>query len=121
SRPPEETVVRGWQIVRRPAGQSFAAAAAAAAADDVPPIVEQLGYDGHLRRLAALCWQLAQQWGDRPFPLGWEVAGTYLGVTARHAGRLLKTLQFDGVIELVAKGTKRSGKASEWRFMEGEH
>jgi hypothetical protein len=106
-----------WERIRRPAGQSFTAAAAAAETADLPPIVEQLGYDGHLRRLTALCWQLAQQWGDRPFPLGCEVAGKYLGVSTRHAGRLLKALLFDGVLELVAKGSKHKGKASEWRFI----
>jgi hypothetical protein len=108
-----------WERIRRPAGQSFAAAAAAADTASLPPSVEQLGYDGPLRRLAALCWQLAQQWGDRPFPLGCEIAGKYLGVSVRHAGRLLKALRFDGVLELVAKGNKRTGKASEWRFIAG--
>jgi hypothetical protein len=104
-----------WERIRRPSGQSFALAAAGP--DDLPPNVEQLGYDGPLRRLAALCWRLQQQWGIRPFPLGCGIAGRHLGVSTRHAGRLLKALQFDGVLKLVAKGSKQAGKASEWRFI----
>jgi hypothetical protein len=107
-----------WERVRRPAGQSLAAAVAAADTAAPLTIVAQLGYDGHLARLVALCWQLARQWADRPFPLGCKVAGDYLGVTTRHAGRLLKALQFDGVIELVSMGSKRTGRASEWRFLD---
>jgi hypothetical protein len=103
-----------WERVRRPAGQSLAAAVAAA--DDVPPAVERLGYDGALRRLAALCWQLARQWGHKPFPLGCEVAEDYLNTSARQAARLLKTLRFDKVLERVKKGTKASGQASEYLF-----
>jgi hypothetical protein len=105
-----------WERVQRPAGQSFRAAAKVAESGELPPIAEEFGYDGHLRRLAALCWQLARQWGSVPFPLGCEIAGKFLGVSTKHAGRLLKALQFDGVLELVSKGSKRSGKASEWRF-----
>jgi hypothetical protein len=61
---------------------------------------------------------LQRQWGDNPFPLGCEIAGLFLGISTRHAGQLLKALQFDGVIRLVIKGNKQSGKASEWRFMD---
>jgi hypothetical protein len=105
-----------WDRVRRPVGLSFAVAAAAAEACDVPPAVAGIGYEGNLRRLAGLCSQLQRQWGDRPFPLGCKVAGEFLGVSGRHAGRLLKTLAFDGVLTLAAKGTKSSHRASEWRF-----
>jgi hypothetical protein len=105
-----------WQRVVRPAGQSFRAAAAAADITELPTVVSKLGYDGHLARLTALCWQLADQWGHKPFPLGCQIAGHHLGVSARHAGRLLKALQFDGVLVLVSKGTKQTRKASEWHF-----
>jgi len=113
--------VIAWKRVERPAGQSFLAAAAAAEAIEPPSIAKKLGYDGHLLRLTALCWQLARQWGEIPFPLGCEIAGKYLRVSTRHAGRLLKALHFDGVIELVSKGRKPRdglpGQASEWRFV----
>jgi hypothetical protein len=105
-----------WDRVRRPSGQSFAMAAAAADAADLPANMDQFGYDGNLRRLAALCWRLQQQWGDRPFPLGCKIAGQHVGLSTRQGGRLLKTLKFDGVLKLTTKGSKRTGKASEWRF-----
>jgi hypothetical protein len=110
--------ITAWGRVKRPAGNSFALAAAAAEAEE-PAVVRRLGYDGPLRRLAALCWQLARPGGDRPFPLGCEIAGRHLGVSTRHAGRLLKTLQIDGVLRLMKKGTKASKKASEWQYTAG--
>jgi hypothetical protein len=104
--------------VKRPAGQSFTRAAANAQRI-VPRIADERGYDGHLRRLTALCWQLQRQWGERPFPLGCKIAGDFLGLSTVHAWRLLNALAFDGILERVTKGTKRSGKASEWRFVGG--
>jgi hypothetical protein len=68
----------------------------------------------------ALCWQLQCQWGDRSFPLGCQTAAEVLGVSRIKAWHLLNTLQFDGVLRLVKKGTKASRKASEWRFNRGE-
>jgi hypothetical protein len=110
-----------WRRVKRPAGRSLAAAAATAA-NHVPEIAVRLGYDGGLLRPAALCWQLQRQWGNRPFPLGCEVAGHYLGVTARRAGQLLKTLRDDEVLERATEGRKKqdgeqAGRASEYRFL----
>jgi hypothetical protein len=106
-----------WECIRRPAGQSFKAAAGAADAGGVPTMCEALGYDGNLYRLTALCWQLQLQWCDRPFPLGCRKAGEFLGVSKTEAHRMLRTLQFDGVLRLVKKGTKASKKASEWHFV----
>jgi hypothetical protein len=107
--------VIAWQRVQRPAGQSFAAAAKAAEVCTVPAAAK---YDGHLHRLVCLCWQLAQQWGNSPFPLGCEIAAEYLGVSGVHASRLLNTLRFEGVLTRVTKGCKRTKKASEWRFVD---
>src|SRR5262249_7560413 len=74
-------------------------------------------YDGYLRQLAALCWHLQGQWGDRPFPLGCRKAAEHLGVSPVHAWRLLNALHFDGTIHLVTKGSKAKGKANEWQFI----
>jgi hypothetical protein len=106
-----------WACVRHPAGQSFRAAADAVDAGIIPPICDELGYDGDLRRLAALCWHLQRQWGDRPFPLGCRQAAGFLDVDKTKAGEFFKTLQFDEVLELAKKGTKVGNKASEWRFI----
>jgi hypothetical protein len=107
-----------WERVCRPAGRSLALAAAAAAAGDLPAALGQRGYDGALRRLVSLCWQLHRQWGDQPFPLGCAKAGEHIGVCKRQAARLFKTLEFDGVLRRERLGTKASGKASEWRFID---
>jgi hypothetical protein len=109
--------VEGWQCVRVASGLSFRAAAHAAEDGDLPEALEHLGYDGDLRRLAALCWQLQGQWGERPFPLGCRKGAEFLGVSKTEANRLLRALAFDGVLQLVRKGTKGSRKASEWRFV----
>jgi hypothetical protein len=106
-----------WSRVKRPAGASFAAAAASAG---VPAVAQRLGYDGALARLAGLCDALQRQWGGRPFPLGCRKAAEYLGVSKTEANRLLAALQFDHVLELVTKGTKATGKASEWRVFHRE-
>jgi hypothetical protein len=109
--------VIAWGRIRRPAGPSFAAAVTAAEITIPPAIVGQNGYDGHLARLVALCFQLAQLWEERPFPLGCKIAAKHLGVSTRHAGRLLKTLEFDGVLKLATKESKRDGRAREWRLI----
>ena len=103
-----------WERIKRPAGCSFRAAAEAVDSEIVD-IANR--YDGHLCRLMALCWHLQGQWPDRPFPLGCRTAADYLGVSRVHAWRLLRALQFDRVLRLERKGTKASGKASEWRFI----
>jgi hypothetical protein len=110
--------IGAWECVKRSAGQSFKSAADAANAGGVPALCDDLGYDGNLRRLAALCWQLQLQWGDRPFPLGCRTAGDFLGISKTEAHRMLRALDFDGVLQRVKKGTKASGKASEWRFLQ---
>jgi hypothetical protein len=102
----------------RAAGISLRAAASAAESCTTPPIADR--YDGDFQRLVALCWQLQIQWHDRPFPLGCRTAGGFLGIDRTKAWRLLRALQLDGVLQLIKKGSKTSGKASEWRFVSTE-
>ena len=109
--------VAAWQCVKHPAGRSFKAAADAASGGPVPAVVAELGYDGDLRLLASLCWQLQLHWGNQPFPLGCRTACKFLDNSKSEANRLLNALQFDGVLRLVSKGSKTTGKASEWRFL----
>jgi hypothetical protein len=104
---------RQWQSVRWPSGASFRAAEARAQRHE-PAVAER--YDGNLRRLVNLCFNLQLQWGARPFPLSCEKAGDHLGVSKMQASRYFKALQFDRLLERISKGSKRTGKASEWRF-----
>jgi hypothetical protein len=107
--------VTAWGVIKRPAGGTFEAATAAAATMVLPGIAA--GYDGDLYRLAALCAALQARAGPRTFFLGCREAAKHLGITKGHAWRLLKALQFDGLLKRVAKGSKKSGRASEWRFV----
>jgi hypothetical protein len=110
--------VIAWKAVRYPSGGTFAAAAAAAASLVLPGVAA--GYDGHLYQLAALCAALQAQSGAGTFFLGCREAAAYLGIDKGQAWRLLKTLQFDGLLQLVTNGTKPKckarGRASEWRY-----
>jgi hypothetical protein len=105
-----------WELIRLPAGCCFDAAAKAADLDVPPSIAEK--YDGNLRRLASLCRQLQRQWGKSPFPLGCQKAADFLGVSKFHAWSLLRTLQIDTIIVLKKLGSKKSKKASEFRYVE---
>jgi hypothetical protein len=106
--------VTALAAVKHPIGGTFAAAATTAASLVLPGVAA--GYDGNLYRLATLCAALQAQAGKRTFFLGCREAAKHLGIDKGQAWRLLKTLRFDGVLQLVTKGTKKNGKASEWRF-----
>ena len=105
-----------WSVVKRPAGPSFRQATVAA--DTVALSGVASSYDGNLRRLAALSCALQAQNPQGTFFLGCRKAGQFLGIDKSQAWRLLKALQFDGVLRRVAIGTKQSGKASEWRLID---
>jgi hypothetical protein len=108
-----------WRNVKCPAGASLRSAMAAAEQEDLPPVLEH--YDGGLRRLGALCWQLHLRWGECPFPLGCREAAGLLGISAIKAWRLFQTLQFDGLLRLRKKGSKASKRVSEWRFVDARN
>jgi hypothetical protein len=107
-----------WEKVASPAGASLYAAVAASGSVVLGGVAAT--YDGHLRQLALLCAALQAQRGTRPFPLSCRTAADCLHTSAVHAGRLFRALTFDGVLVLVTKGTKKSGMASEWRFVTAE-
>jgi hypothetical protein len=94
-------------------------AAAAVAADGV--VLGGLAgmYDGPLCRLAKLVASLQEQAGERPFYLSCRKAGKYLGVGKTDANKMLNTLKANGVLLLVTKGEKATGKASVWRYIGG--
>jgi hypothetical protein len=114
--------VTAWKAIRHPAGGALTAAAIAAASLVLPGIAA--GYDGHLYRLAAFCAALQAQAGDGTFFLGSREAAKHLGIDKGQAWRLLKTLEFDGLLRLVTKGTKastsRRGQTSTWKYIRRE-
>jgi hypothetical protein len=108
--------VISWDRIKQPAGRLFRAAVETA--ESIALVGVGASYKGHLRRLAQLCAALQAQSGDSPFFLGCREAGEFLHIDKTQAWRLLKTLQFDGILQRVTKGTKTTRKASEWRFKE---
>lgn len=73
-----------------------------------------LRYDNpSMRRLVALCYQLAFTMNDGVFVLGCQTAADLMGVSDGWTGELLRRLVRDGVLELVRKHQSRSGGASE--------
>jgi hypothetical protein len=107
-----------WELVKFPAGSGpLDEIFALALAEDLPPAALAYEEEG-VCHLVALCYQLQQHAGADPFFLGCRTAGKVLGVSHVTAWGWLRVLQFDGVLALVRKGTRASGKASEWRFNE---
>ena len=66
--------------------------------------------------LAGLCREL-QQACNGTFFLSVRKVQSLFGIGRMTAWRWLKALRFHGVISLIVKGTKESGKASEWRYL----
>ncbi len=83
-----------------------------------PPEASRYHVPG-LRLLVALCKALQDAKGDRPFFLGCRSAGKLLDVPFQRAAKWLRRLTHDGIIELVTKGSKATGMASEYRFIAG--
>jgi hypothetical protein len=86
-----------------------------ALAGPLPPEANRYREMG-MRRLVALCRVLQQRAGDAPFFLAREDAGGLLGVTGGAAGRKLRRLVTDGVLELVRRGNSLTHRASEYRY-----
>src|SRR5262249_35906314 len=105
--------VTAWQNIKRPAGMAFQAALVAAEHIELTGVAAS--YDGDLRRLAQVCVALQAQTSGTFF-LGCRQAKA-IGIERMAACRLFRVLRFDGVLELVRKGSKASGRASEWLFV----
>jgi hypothetical protein len=108
-----------WMEVKVPWGASIKQAYAAALAAPEVPIdgMAKLGV------LAALCREL-QRVSKGTFFLSVRMVQSLFSVGRMTAWRWLKALEVHGVIRLIVKDTKRSEKASEWRFLfgtEGTH
>ena len=89
------------------------AAIVRADASQTSPVAERYAGTG-IRRLAAVCWQLAQN-ADHRFFLSTYTIARILGRSQQYAHCLMKTLVADGVLGLVATGDRRL--ASEYRWI----
>jgi hypothetical protein len=82
-----------------------------------PPEARRYPADRSLQLLAALGSRLQDVSGDHAFFLDCRSAARLLGVSRATAARKLSRLVADGVLKLVRKGTRESGKASEYVFL----
>jgi hypothetical protein len=104
-----------WMAVKRPHGSSVQAAYEAARRAPLGPI------DGsvELGALAALCRIL--DGGGRPFYLAVRTVERLFGVGRMTAWRMLRALEFNGVIKPIEKGTLKARHATTWRFTDLGH
>ncbi|MBN1346694.1 MAG: hypothetical protein JXQ73_28645 [Phycisphaerae bacterium] len=65
--------------------------------------------------LVSICRELHREEGPKPFRLGYRTAGRCVGVGKNEAGRMLKMLVADGILELVVKGGQ--GKDSRYLYV----
>ena len=100
-----------WINAKTPPGGTWASIMANAKAMPLPG-----GFDAEDGLLVNLCAELSHR--RQPFPLSFRKAAEVLGITHQKAGRLLKMLVFEGVIELATPaGTKGSRRAAEYIFL----
>jgi hypothetical protein len=77
------------------------------------------GYDDpRMRRLVTFCWLLQRHAGARPFALDCRRVAALLGVHHATVWRWLRlVLVSDEVLRLVARGSRATARANEWRFI----
>lgn len=72
-----------------------------------------------VKRLVALLTELQRQAGSGPFFLDCRTGARLLGVDHVQVWRWFKMLVADGVLAQVEQG--RTGRATRWRWLGGQH
>jgi hypothetical protein len=111
--------VVAWERIRVPESDGDIITAIMAKARAMRTPEAGLVYDTEpMRLLVALCAALQEYHGSSSWPLSCRVAGECIGVSHMTAARMLKTLCFDGAIEMTrAAGSKHSETAAEYRYL----
>jgi hypothetical protein len=121
TKPFEETwldFVDGWRRVKFPAGAGPVEALwSRALAEPLPAAALAYEQDG-VRLLVGLCGQLQRHAGRGTFFLACRTAGALLGVPHTTGWRWLRLLEIDGILRRISTGSKASGKANEYRYLE---
>ncbi len=87
-------------------------------AKDYPLPLEAARYDNiKTQTLIALCRQLQLVFVGRAFFLSCRIIEEYVGIPRSTAARRLKTLEADGILRLVKKGTRVTKNASEFLYL----
>ncbi|CAG0956371.1 hypothetical protein PHYC_00487 [Phycisphaerales bacterium] len=106
-----------WENVRYPEGQDVMSEALLVA-ESAPPPVWAAEYSPECKLLASLCRELQRRAGDKPFFLSCAKAGECVGVDKGVACRWLRAFGADGVLNVVTKGTNKTGQATRFRYSE---
>jgi hypothetical protein len=108
-----------WDRVRVPSGADTIAIAFQQAVTCITPTrATELYGEGPIVLLAALCRELQRIVGGGDFFLDVRTAGRLIGTDHTTAWRYLKVLCADGILRAGAKGSKATGKASRFRFID---
>jgi hypothetical protein len=113
-----------WDAIRSPEGSTFAAIVATAKAMPTPATALAFYDAPTMHMLVQLCAALQKFHGvGNPWPLSCRLAAEHIGIDDDHkaAAKMLKTLVFDGLLELVKIGTIKGRRASEYRYITPEH
>lgn len=109
--------LRAWPNVKVPKGETAVHAAFRRIQDAdhswIPAIIDNQA----MRLLAALCRELQRIAGSKPFFLDCRTAGDVLKLSHKTAWHLLNDLCALGLIEMTARGSLKTRKASEYRFI----
>jgi hypothetical protein len=100
------------------ADEQFRATVEAALASPDPAWLADVYLPAAGIRLVKVCAALQANAGDKPFFLSARMAGAVAGVDPTHANRLMHRLEKAGYLVEVEKGTRVSGRATDWRFIE---
>lgn len=107
--------MRAYGLVNNPFGATLDNIIGNIDKTSLPAGIDSLGYGEAGNLLVNICAALHAHENGGVFFLGARQAGELVGAPFRDANRMMQTLQLDGVMELVTKGSGK--KASRYRFV----
>lgn len=108
--------VIAWGRVEISHGADFEAIIAEAR-ESQTPAAGRMYDDETMRFLVRICAALQHYHGTEPFYLSCRTAARILGLKKTQANMLLRTLEFDGIIQHTTAGTRKSKRASEYIYL----
>jgi hypothetical protein len=107
----------GWGKVRHPAGEGPMAEIWKCAQASAPPAAAMQYERPELRLLVSLCQELQRAHGNEPFFLGIAKVAELFDIDISTAGRRLRQLRRDDILELVSEGSRKERRANEYRYI----
>lgn len=108
--------IYGWDRVNQPFGEVMTAVYSNAESSQFDTrCLKHLGYQDKSLKLVILCFELQKIHDPDPFFLSCRIAANYLGVSPTEANRMLRALEFDGILSVITRGSM--GKANRYKFI----